>query len=185
MTERDLLERFATDHDEESFRTLVERHGRMVLSVCQAVLTDPRHVEDAFQRTFLLLARKAGTIRNGDLLGPWLHRAALRVARQTMTAAVPHRARRRPTSPSKIEIEDDRNESGSGRTSDEKLGRLTERDCLSLVHCDLEGDTNAEAASKPHCPVRIVEGKLGRARESLCERLSRHGVIASLGRGAY
>jgi DNA-directed RNA polymerase specialized sigma24 family protein len=149
MTERELLERFVANHDEEAFRTLVERHGRMVLAVCQAVLADPCAVEDAFRKTFLALAGKAGTIRDADLLGPWLHRAALRAAKRSMAPAGLRRGRQRHAVRSRIEIEDDRNESISGPIPDDDLG------------C---------------CPGRTVKGRLGRARERLRERWLHRGV---------
>src|SRR5689334_18033195 len=77
-----LLARYAADRDEAAFAALVARHGPMVLATCRAVLRHEPDVEDAFQATFLVLARKARTVRAGEALGGWLHRVAYRAAIQ-------------------------------------------------------------------------------------------------------
>src|SRR5882724_10012747 len=78
LTEGELLERFVTGRDEAAFEALVARHGRMVLGVCRQLLRDPNDVDDAFQATFLILVRKADTLRRRDLLGNWLYGVAYR-----------------------------------------------------------------------------------------------------------
>src|SRR6516165_8155407 len=79
-TEGELLERFVARHDKSAFEALMARHGPMVLGVCRQLLHDPNDVDDAFQATFLILVRKAGTLRRHDLLGNWLYGVAHRVA---------------------------------------------------------------------------------------------------------
>ena len=80
LSDARLLERFVTHRDEAAFTTLVVRHGPMVLRTCQGILDDPSAVDDAFQATFVLLFRKAGSIRACDALAAWLHRVAYRVS---------------------------------------------------------------------------------------------------------
>ncbi|HZZ79543.1 MAG TPA: sigma-70 family RNA polymerase sigma factor [Gemmataceae bacterium] len=75
-----LLTRFAENHDENAFGSLVLRHGPLVLHVCRQVLRDPQDVEDAFQATFLVLVRRAGSIRRPERLAGWLYGVAYRVA---------------------------------------------------------------------------------------------------------
>src|SRR5580700_1853233 len=85
LTDRQLLERFIARRDsagEAAFAALVHRHGPMVLDVCRQLLGDLHHAEDAFQAVFLVLARKAGVIRDPDLLGAWLYGVAVRTARK-------------------------------------------------------------------------------------------------------
>src|SRR5262249_17535502 len=80
LPDRDLLQRFHSRHEEAVFHTLLRRHGPMVLDVCRGVLGDGPDAEDAFQATFLVLAHKAGSIRQGASLGSWLHGVAHRTA---------------------------------------------------------------------------------------------------------
>lgn len=97
MTDEQLLERFiarraqAAEADEAAdvaFEVVVMRHGPMVLGVCRRILRDPHEVEDAFQATFLILARRAGSIRKGDALGGWLRKVAHRVAAKAKALSV-------------------------------------------------------------------------------------------------
>jgi len=107
LTDRQLIERFNDRRDaigEAAFAALVARHGAMVLHVCRQLLSDPHHAEDAFQAVFLVLARKARSIRDPDLLGNWLYGVALRTARKARVQLVRRRkneegdAMRRPSS---------------------------------------------------------------------------------------
>ena len=80
LSEGQLLARFVGDRDEVAFEAIVSRHGPMVLGICRRLLDDPHDVEDAFQATFLVLVRRAGSLRDRDLLANWLYGVALRVA---------------------------------------------------------------------------------------------------------
>ena len=80
MTDRIVLERFVEGNDHDAFRVLIDRHGAMVLAVCRSILREKHDAEDAFQTTFLTLARRAATIKKSDSVAPWLHRVALRVS---------------------------------------------------------------------------------------------------------
>src|SRR5690242_4471030 len=91
LSEGQLLGRFVGEHDEVAFEAIVSRHGPMVLGICRRLLDDPNDVEDAFQATFLVLVRRAGSLRDRELLSNWLYGVALRVA----SRARRDRARRR------------------------------------------------------------------------------------------
>ncbi len=80
LSEGELLDRFVRARDESAFEILVARHGPMVLGVCRSLLRDPNDVDDAFQATFLVLVRKAATLRQCDLVANWLYGVAIRVA---------------------------------------------------------------------------------------------------------
>src|SRR5262245_39641393 len=75
-----LLTDFATHHDQHAFSLLMQRHGPLVLSVCRRVLRNEADAEDAFQATFIVLAKKAGSIRHGESLHSWLYKVAFRLA---------------------------------------------------------------------------------------------------------
>src|SRR5580692_7450459 len=78
----DLLERFVAERDDWAFKALVRRHGPLVLGVCRRVLGDGPDVDDVFQAAFLVLARKAGSIRRQKSVASWLYGVALRLSRK-------------------------------------------------------------------------------------------------------
>src|SRR5262245_43503815 len=102
LSEGQLLARFVGEHDEIAFEAIVSRHGPMVLGICRRLLDDPNDVEDAFQATFLVLVRRASSLRDRELLSNWLYGVALRVA----TRARRDRTRRCPRPHSEFHSED-------------------------------------------------------------------------------
>jgi RNA polymerase sigma factor (sigma-70 family) len=176
------LDRFVDTRDELAFATLVERHGPMVLRVCRGVLGDVHDAEDAFQATFLVLARKARSIRKQASVGPWLHGVAHRISARMKG----HAARRRLLNRRVVEQSD----SQSSQTLDptwmwaelhEEVNRLPERYRAPVVLCYLEGLTNEEAAFRLRWPVGTVKVRLHRAREKLQVRLTRRGLAPAVG----
>jgi RNA polymerase sigma factor (sigma-70 family) len=177
MPETHLLERFVRENDQAAFRTLIDRHGPMVLAVCRSVLDESHDVEDAFQTTFLVLVQNAPTIRSGASLGPWLHRVALRVSQRARATAAQRRNREKRRSRPESEPGQDLSEIVSRPVLHEELNRLPDRYRLPIVLCYLEGKTNEQAAAQLHWPVGTVKGRLWRARSQLRDRLSRRGLI--------
>ena len=176
LSEAQLLRRFAAG-DEAAFEALVTRHGPMVLSVCRRSLFDHRDVEDAFQATFLVLIRKAEALRDGDLLGPWLHGVAYRVASRIRSRVI-----RRPTDerkgaqPEAVESTGDLERNEIRGLLDEEIRRLPEKYRTPVVLCYLEGRTHEEAARRLRCSTGSVRGRLDRARHKLRDRLTRRGL---------
>src|SRR5260370_16962931 len=84
-----LLERFTTFRDEAAFAVLMRRHGPMVLGVCRRVLAGGHGADDAFQATFLILVRKAGSLRQPELLGNWLYGGAYPPAHPARAPSAP------------------------------------------------------------------------------------------------
>jgi RNA polymerase sigma-70 factor (ECF subfamily) len=176
MTERQLLECFVTTHDPEAFAVLIERHGPMVLAVCRGVLRDEQDAEDVFQDTFLDLARSAGTIRQHESVGPWLHRVALRRARRARLSASRRRLREQKGADSRTEDPSEPLDLSYIPILREEVSRLPRNHRLPVMLCYLEGKTCQEAAAHLRCPVGTVKGRLWRARQTLRVRLSRRGL---------
>jgi RNA polymerase sigma factor (sigma-70 family) len=180
VPDADLLERFAVHGDPSAFELLVWRHGALVWGVCRRMLAPDWHAaEDACQATFVALCTRAGRIRDHRALAGFLHRVAVRVCLDLIAA-------RRPAatlSGMETELADrapDPAEAASGREVggliDAALARLPDRFRLPFVLCELQGLSNAQAATVLGCPVGTVESRLSRARARLRAWLDRRGV---------
>ncbi len=182
-TDRQLLERFQRGRDEvgeRAFAALVERHGAGVLRVCRGVLGDSHDAEDAFQATFLVLARRAGTIRDRDAVGAWLMGVAFRVAGCARSAAIRRRTHERKAAVGITHaVRDD--EPGDWRSLlHQEVGRLPEKFRTPLALCYLEGLTQEEVARRLGWPIGTVRSRVARGREWLRHRLVRRGVAPTV-----
>ncbi|WP_422931853.1 sigma-70 family RNA polymerase sigma factor [Singulisphaera sp. PoT] len=182
LSDGELLGRFAERGDGEAFASIVAKHGAMVLAACRATL-GPRDVadaDDAFQATFLVLARRAGSFPLHGSLSGWLYRVARRVARQARLEAGRRRAREQASSRTRTQGEaapgDDPARNEIARIVRQELARLPERYRAPILLCDLHGLTRDQAAEALGCPPGTVAGRLARARIQLRERLIRRGV---------
>ncbi|MGL6072536.1 MAG: sigma-70 family RNA polymerase sigma factor [Fimbriiglobus sp.] len=165
-----ILQRFVDDHDEVAFELIVRRYADLVWTVCRSTVNDHHAAEDAFQATFLLLSKKAASVREN--LPGWLHRVAYHSALK---------AHRRVNTP----LQDQPAQEPAGPSSEEaelihaELAALPDRYRLPLVLCDLEGLTHNEAATQLGWPVGSVSGRLVRAREQLKAKLLRRGIASA------
>ncbi len=183
LSDGQLLERFATRKGagaELAFAALVERHGPMVLRVARSALRDEHSAHDAFQATFLILARKGASLWVRDSIGPWLHAVAWRVASQARVAEA--RRRRSERSAARLEStstrDDDRHD--LARVLDEEIARLPAPYRSAVVACHLEGLTQHDAARRLGWPVGTLQSRLDRARRTLRDRLARRGYAPTL-----
>jgi RNA polymerase sigma factor (sigma-70 family) len=182
LTDRQLLGCFIEHRDEAAVATLVRRHGPMVWGVCRRVLGDHHDAEDAFQATFLVLVRRAASVRPRDMVGNFLYG----VAHQTALKARALRARRRARERQVAEMpepeavrRDDADELQA--VLDQELNRLPEMYRAAIVLCDLEGRTRKEAARQLGLPEGTLAGRLTRGRALLGKRLARNGAVLSVG----
>ncbi len=171
----------AATNAEAAFAAIVERHGAMVLDVCRAVVGDRHDAEDACQAAFLVLARRAGSIRRGDSVASWLYGVARRVALRARRDA----ARRRELERRRLErIAAD--EPVAPPPAEpwpelyEELDRLPEPFRAAIVSCDLEGHSYEQAAGLLGCPVGTIQSRLARGRSRLRRRLERRGIAPGL-----
>jgi RNA polymerase sigma factor (sigma-70 family) len=177
LSERELLERFVDTHDEAAFTVLIERHGPMVLGVCRRALPNVHDAEDACQATFLVLARKADSVRKKTSLSSWLHGVACRVAADLKRSHARRKSRERgvdalaPKDPaaevSWREIQ---------AILDAELQRLPERHRAPLILCYLECLTRDEAAQRLGLSPGSLHGRLERGRDLLREQLTKRGL---------
>jgi RNA polymerase sigma factor (sigma-70 family) len=178
--DRQLLECFAVRREEAAFETLVKRHGPLVLGVCRRVLHNGPDAEDAFQATFLALARQAESAGRCGSVGGWLYRVAYRTAVKSRARAASRRLQELQGEPP---VSEDPLAAVTGRelltTLDEELQRLPEIYQVPLVLCYLEGKTADEAARQLDWAVRTLKRRLRQARERLRIRLTRRGLSLS------
>jgi RNA polymerase sigma factor (sigma-70 family) len=179
-TDRALLERFAASRDEAAFAEVVRRHGPMVLGVARRVLQDWHDAEDVFQAAFLVLARKAGSIRWRESVGGWL-------VPVTHHLALKYRARRErqrrceAAAPVPVAAPDDPGDPEVGAVLDLEVSRLPEHYRVVLVLCCLEGKTQGQAARQLGLTPGEVRGRLDRGRQRLRRRLQQRGLALSIG----
>ena len=179
LSEGRLLRRFVAEGDESAFSTLVSRHGPMVLGVCRRVLGTRGDADDAFQATFLVLLRRATSLRDVDSLGPWLHGVAWRVAMRARAGNARRRLEEGKAAAIRLEqaeadCQADRREIHA--IIDQEINRLPEKYRRPLVLCYLEGLTQEAAARQLRCKAGVLRGRLDRARLHLRRRLARRGL---------
>ncbi|AMV36242.1 sigma-70 family RNA polymerase sigma factor [Planctomyces sp. SH-PL62] len=175
VADGELLARFLASGDEGAFESIVTRHGPMVRGVCGRLLRDPHDADDAFQATFLVLARYGGKLRDPDRLSSWLYSIARRVSLRARARA--DRRRAQPLVHDVPAREDARAEwSDLWPVLDAELARMPAPQRDVLVLCLLGGASEQEASQRLDCPVGTVKSRLSRAREALRGRLLRRGV---------
>jgi RNA polymerase sigma factor (sigma-70 family) len=175
-----LLQQFVSRHDEAAFTALVGRHGPLVLAVCRNVLRDLHAAEDAFQATFLVLAKKAASIRQAQALGPWLHRVAYRIALAARAAAARRHDRERQTQTMAQAAPADLGSNDWQAVLHEEVNRLPDKYRVPVVLCYFEGKTHQEAANQLGWPLGTLKGRLARGRDLLRNRLARRGVALTV-----
>jgi RNA polymerase sigma factor (sigma-70 family) len=177
-----LLQRFAAHQEQAAFATLVRRYERLVLGVCQRVLGDWHAAQDAFQATFLVLARKAPVIDRKIPLGGWLYKVAYHLALRLRAVAARRRRREqgaangRPTQatgegPADLERRE------LVQALAEELQRLPEKYRVPLVLCYVDGLTHAEAARRIGLPRGSMAKRIGESLERLRDRLLQRGLV--------
>lgn len=182
--DRGLIERFVLAGDQEAFAALVDRHGPMVLGICRRVLRDPHRAEDAFQASFLVLARKASKLRVDGSLASWLFGVARRVAlaarrSEQRQQRLPFRAR------SPLEISSAQAPRSDWddllQLLDVELARLPDKLRAPLIACYLNGRTQDEAARELGWSLSTLRRRLEQGRELLKVRLTARGATLSAG----
>jgi RNA polymerase sigma factor (sigma-70 family) len=176
VSDADLLSRFVSHQDEAAFELLVWRHGPLVLGACRRILRRDQDIEDAFQATFLTLARKAGSISKGASVSAWLYQVAYRVALRVNRYRAPQ-----PLGNQDLVFTAD-GDPGEQLAAhelrsllDAEVNRLPEKYRTAFILCYLNGKTNEAAARELGCPKGTILSRLARARDRLRRRLTEKG----------
>jgi RNA polymerase sigma factor (sigma-70 family) len=181
LTDGQLLARFVAGRDEAAFEALVHRHGPMVLGLCRRVLHNLHDAEDAFQATFLLLARKAASVVKRDSVGSWLYAVAYRTALEARAVLARRRQREWQVEEmphpevAPVDVQDWR------PLLDRELARLPEKYRAAVVLYHLEGRGHREAARQLGLPEGTLSSRLTKARRLLAARLARYGLSLPAG----
>jgi RNA polymerase sigma factor (sigma-70 family) len=182
LTDGQLLACFVERREQAALAGLVRRHGPMVWGVCRRLLRHHQDAEDAFQATFLVLVRKAASVRPRERVANWLYGVACTTAHRARVANARRRSKERqvpdmpePAAPEPAAWRDMR------PLLDDELRLLPDKYRILIVLCDLEGKTRKEAAQALGCPEGTVAGRLARARALLARRLARRGLAVSGG----
>jgi RNA polymerase sigma factor (sigma-70 family) len=181
LTDGQLLGCFIDNRDEAAFAALVRRHGPMVWGVCRRLL--PHHdTEDAFQAAFLVLFRKAASIRPREMVANWLYGVAHQTALQSRRTTGRRKVKERqvPHMPEPAVAEQERWQDLQPLL-DQELALLPDKYRVAIVLCDLEGKTRKEVARQLSCPEGTVAARLVRGRVLLAKRLARYGLAVSGG----
>ncbi len=187
LSDRTLLDRYVKDRNDDAFAVLVHRHAGLVLGVCQRIVQDRHAAEDCFQAVFLVLATKARTLKRHNVLGPWLHVVAHKVALKSNALARSRNLREQHASRSLLDWQADSLEWRElAPVLDDAVARLPDKYRVPFVLCYLQGKSIREIALLMNLPRGTVASRLARARAKLRARLLRNGVslsVASLALG--
>ncbi len=180
LSDQELVQQFVRSHDEAAFQALMKRHGPMVWAACQRVLPNSQDAEDAFQATWLTLARKANQVSSHDSIAGWLYTVAYRLALTTdqgikRRRTMEQRVRRHPSASPLEEV------TGQELLTalDEELARLPDKYRSALVLCYLEEKSREEAARQLGCPLATLKSRLRRGRALMRAALARRGLTLS------
>lgn len=180
-TDGQLLARYTHSGEVAAFEALVQRHGPLVWRVCRRVLAHEHDAEDAFQATFLVLVRKASSIRKEASLASWLYGVAHRIAVRARAHAQRWRALELLDPAASVDVPSEASQREVQAIVEEELAQLPERLRAPLLLCCLEGRSRTEAARQLGWREGTVANRLARARQRLCDRLARRGVVLSIG----
>jgi RNA polymerase sigma factor (sigma-70 family) len=182
VSDGQLLDQFLEKQDESAFAALVQRHSPMVWGVCRRVVAHHQDAEDAFQATFLVLARKATSIRPRAMVANWLfgvaHRTALKA--KTMAGKRYTREKQVTTMPEPEAVEQNR-WGNLELLIDQELANLPDKFRIAIVLCDLEGKKGRDVACHLKIPEGTLASRLRTGRVMLAKRLARHGIVLSGG----
>ncbi len=180
LDDQALLRRFVDHRDEAAFAALVDRHAPLVLAACRRLLASEQDAEDVLQATFLVLVRRAGSIRKHESVGSFLYGTAYLLARKARASETRRKERERAVAEAQPASAPPRTWDDLGPVLDEELQALPDKYRAPLLLCGLQGKTRDEAARELGWAPGAVKIRLERGRELLRSRLARRGIALSV-----
>lgn len=189
-TDGELLGSFVRTRGEAAFADLVRRLGPMILAVCRRVSGDSHLAEDAFQATFVVLARRAADIRPAEAVRAWLYGVAVRTAREARAVSARRLAREVPVStvPDRAGRPAHEPDADALAILDEEVAALPDHLRVAVVSCEIDCVARRDAAKRLGIPEGTLSSRLAKARKLLAARLRKRGIslpIAGLGMLAH
>ena len=181
VSDGELLDRFIAEQDALAFEALMQRHGPMVFGVCRRLLHHAQDAEDAFQATFLVLVKKATSVRPRDMVANWLYGVAYRAALKARSLNCKRRNKESQMAPIEHSCEPRELWSDVSSILDEELERLPDKYRAAVVLCELEGKSRKEVADQLRIPEGTLSSRLATARKMLGKKLSKRGITLSAG----
>ncbi len=178
-SDAELLDRFVAERDGSAFATLVARHGTMVFGVCRRVIRDWHLAEDAYQATFLVLARRAAIVSPPGSVAGWLHGVAYRVAKSARHTHLRRTGREHPTDDPPEPTTPDALDADLRDMIDGEVQKLPGKFRNLIVACDLEERDRRSVATALGIPEGTLSSRLTAARKMLARRLAQRGVAPS------
>ncbi len=180
LDDGELLRRFLAHRDQAAFAALVHRHGPMVLSLGKRLLGDAHLAEDVFQATFLVLVRRAASLRRHKPLAGWLYAVARRIALRARGDVANRRDKeRRLTAMASTEPLDELTWQELRTVLDEEIGQLGDKHSAPVVLCYFQGLSLDQAAKELGCPKSTLARRLAKARDVLRQRLVKRSITLS------
>jgi RNA polymerase sigma factor (sigma-70 family) len=176
-----LLARWAADHDDHAFAALVWRYGPLIWRVSRSVLAHDEDAEDTFQATFLVLARKAATLKRRKSIAGWLYETAFRLALNSRkSAARRHRREAQVCQKPGADPVEQLSVREARTILTEELRRLPAEYRDPVMLCLYQGLTQDEAAQRLGCALSTLKRRLERGRTLLAQRLTRRGLVPAV-----
>jgi RNA polymerase sigma factor (sigma-70 family) len=175
-TDADWIGRYVRDRDDAAFAAIVRRHGRMVLGVCRRILGDAADADDAFQATFLVLAKKAHRVEFRDDVSAWLFAVAVRASRELLRRRTRRSQRETVGTVPDLGVVDRDDDGEARRVVLDEVARLSDPYRAAVVLCELDGVSRSDAARRLGIPEGTLSSRLAAARKALATRLSARGV---------
>lgn len=181
VPDRALLAEFVASKNGIAFELLVRRHGPAVWAVCRRHLANTHDAEDAFQATFLVLAKSAARIAKHASVGSWLYGVAYRVALKARRTTARRKRIETAVTPADEPVTLPAFPTGdTAAIVHAELEKLPDRYRLPILLCDLEGLSRKEASAQLGWSEGTLSGRLNRARKLLADRLTVRGIAAGV-----